>query len=353
VLKVISSSQGELKPVFEAILENATRICEAKFGNLLLYDDGVFRRVALHNAPAAWAADWQRDPRRYRAASRFLYRVADTKQFVHVADVALEGPNEPVFKLAGARTILIVPMLKENDLIGAVSIFRLEVHPFTDKQIELVKNFASQAVIAIENARLLNELRTRTNELAQSVGELQALGQVSQAVNSTLDLETVLTTIVGRAVELSHTDTGAIYVFDEERKEFRLRATYGMSETMIAAITGQHIGLNDRNMGAAATQRKPIQVPDIRDQPSPVNEIVLREGYRSILIVPLLRPDHIVGALVVRRKTPGEFPQSTIELLQTFADQSVVAIQNARLFESVEARTRELAAVWLANGWSC
>jgi signal transduction histidine kinase len=132
-------------------------------------------------------------------------------------------------------------------------------------------------------------------------------------------------------------------VFDEEGGEFRLHATYGMSETMIAAITGQHIGLNDTNMGAAATQRKPIQVPDIRDQPSPVNEIVLREGYRSILITPLLRPDHIVGALVVRRKTPGEFPQSTIELLQTFADQSVVAIQNARLFESVEARTRELA----------
>jgi signal transduction histidine kinase len=234
-------------------------------------------------------------------------------------------------------------MLKEGELVGVIIIYRTEVRPFTDKQIELVTNFGAQAVIAIENARLLNELRTRTNELAQSVGELQALGEVSQAVNSTLDLETVLTTIVGRAVELSRTDAGAIYVFDEGGGEFRLHATYGMSETMIAAITGQHIGLNDMNMGAAATQRKPIQVPDIRDQPSPVNEIVLREGYRSILIVPLLRPDHIVGALVVRRKTPGEFPQSTIELLQTFADQSVVAIQNARLFESVETRTRELA----------
>jgi two-component system, NtrC family, sensor kinase len=132
-------------------------------------------------------------------------------------------------------------------------------------------------------------------------------------------------------------------VFDEERQEFRLHATYGMSETMIAAISDRHIGLGDANIGAAATQRKPIQVPDIRNQPSSVNEIILREGYRGILIIPLLRPDHIVGALVVRRKTPGEFPQSTIELLQTFADQSVVAIQNARLFENVEARTAELA----------
>ena len=154
----------------------------------------------------------------------------------------------------------------------------------------------------------------------------------------------MLTTIVSRAVQLSRTDAGAIYVFDEERKEFCLHATYGMSETMIAAITDQHIGPGDTNIGVAAAQRKPIQVPDIRNEPSsPVNEIVLREGYRGILIIPLLRPDHIVGALVVRRKRPGEFANSTIDLLQTFADQSVVAIQNARLFESVEARTRELA----------
>src|SRR5262249_39221448 len=177
------------------------------------------------------------------------------------------------------------------------------------------------------------------------VEELQALGQVSQAINSTLELETVLTTIVGRAVELSRTDAGAIYVFDEESEEFRLHATYGMSETMIAAIADQHIGLRTANIGVAAAQRKPFQVSDIRDEPaSAVNEIVLREGYRSILIVPLLRPNHIVGALVVRRKTPGEFPQSTIGLLRTFADQSVVAIQNARLYENVETRTRELAA---------
>ena len=191
---------------------------------------------------------------------------------------------------------------------------------------------------------LERKVELRTRELAQSVGELRALGEVTQAVNSTVDLETVLTTIVSRAVQLSHTDAGAIYVFDAEQKEFRLHATYGTSETMIAAIAHQHIGLTDgNNIAIATTQRKPIQVPEFRNEPSsPVNEIVLREGYRSILVIPLLRPDHIVGALVVRRKTPGEFPRSTIELLQTFADQSVVAIQNARLFENVEARTREL-----------
>jgi signal transduction histidine kinase len=225
-----------------------------------------------------------------------------------------------------------------------MGIYRQEVRPFTDKQIELVQNFAAQAVIAIENVRLLNELRARTDDLARSVGELQALGDVSQAVNSTLDLETVLTTIVGRAVQLSRTDAGAIYVFDEARQEFRLRATYGMSEDMIVAITDRRIGTGDAHIGPAAVERRPIQVADIQDEPpSPVNDINLREGYRAVLIIPLLRPDHIVGALVVRRKSPGEFPQSTIDLLETFADQSVVAIQNARLFSEIEEKGKQLA----------
>jgi GAF domain-containing protein len=352
VLQVISRSTGELEPVFHAMLENAVRICGAKFGNLWLREGDNFRIGATHGAPPAYAELRRREPVIHFRPGNPLSRMIATKQLQHITDFRMaqayiEGEPGPVnlVEKAGARTVLLVPMLKENELIGIVAIYRQEVRPFTDKQIELVQNFAAQAVIAIENARLLNELRARTKELAQSVGELQALGQVSQAVNSTLDLETVLTTIVGRAVQLSHTDAGAIYVFDEEQKEFRLHATYGMSEAMIAAIAHQHIGLTDgNNIAIATTQRKPVQVPDIRNEPSsPVNEIVLREGYRGILIIPLLRPDHIVGALVVRRKTPGEFPHSTIELLQTFADQSVVAIQNARLFESVEARTRELA----------
>jgi signal transduction histidine kinase len=235
-------------------------------------------------------------------------------------------------------------MLKEGELVGVIGIYRHEVRPFTEKQIELLTNFAAQAVIAIENVRLLNELRARTDDLARSVEELQALGEVSQAVNSTLDLEQVLTTITQRAVQLSHTDAGAIYVFDEARQEFKLRATYGMSDDMIAAIVDRRIGTTDAHIGPAATQRKPIQVADIKDEAAtPVNEINLREGYRAVLIIPLLRPDHIVGALVVRRKTPGEFPKSTIDLLETFADQSVVAIQNANLFHEIEEKGKQLA----------
>ncbi|MGC2437419.1 MAG: GAF domain-containing protein [Pseudolabrys sp.] len=354
VLKVISSSPGELEPVFQAVLANATHICGAKFGVLYRCEKDTLRTVAIHGAPQPFIEARRRNPIIRPDPSTTLGRALATKQPVQIADIVNELQNidapagataAQLYKLAGARTTLAVPMRKDDELVGAIVIYRQEINPFTDKQIELVTNFAAQAVIAIENARLLNELRIRTRQLAQSVGELQALGEVSQAVNSTLDLETVLTTIVGRAVQLSRTDAGAIYVFDEKLKEFSLRATYGMSEAMIAAISEQHIGLGDRNNIAAATvQRKPIQVSDTRDEPhSAVNEIILHEGYRSILIIPLLRPDHIVGALVVRRKTPGEFPQSTIELLQTFADQSVVALQNARLYENVEARTRELA----------
>jgi signal transduction histidine kinase len=344
VLQVISSSPGELDPVFQAMLENAVRICEAKFGQMFLIEDNGVRLAAHLGVPSALAEfDKQRGTFRPSAGGP-LELLVRTKQVVHISDVAAENPEYPPTKLGGARSYIVVPMLKEGQLIGVIAIYRQEVRPFTDKQVELVQSFASQAVIAIENVRLLNELRARTDDLARSVGELQALGEVSQAVNSTLDLEQVLTTIVQRAVQLSRTDAGAIYVFDETRQEFKLRATYGMSEEMIVAITDRRIGTTDAHIGPAATERKPIQVADIQNEPpSPVNDINLREGYRAVLIVPLLRPNHIVGALVVRRKVPGAFPQATIDLLETFGDQSVVAIQNANLFHEIEEKGKQLA----------
>jgi signal transduction histidine kinase len=344
VLQVISSSPGELGPVFKTMLENATRICEATFGTMILRQGDAFRRTAMHNAPQAYIDFDQQSPVLSPDAASSLKRFIEGKKVLHIADVTLEAPNDPIAKFGNARTLLVVPMVKEDELIGAIGIYRQEISLFTDKQIDLVTNFAAQAVIAIENVRLLNELRARTDDLARSVGELQALGEVGQAVNSTLDLEQVLTTIVQRAVQLSRTEAGAIYVFDETRQEFKLRATYGMSDDMIVALTDRHIGTGDAHIGPATTERKPIQVPDIQNEAlTPVNEINLREGFRAILIIPLLRSDHIVGALVVRRKTPGEFAQSTIDLLETFGDQSVVAIQNANLFHEIEEKGKQLA----------
>src|SRR5581483_8024848 len=208
------------------------------------------------------------------------------------------------------------------------------VQPFTEKQIELVSTFADQAVIAIENVRLFQEVQERTRELARSVEELQALGAISQAVNSTLDLQEVLTTIVAHAAQLSGTEGGAIYEYDEAAQQFELRATHGMSEELIEAVQGVHIHLGETVIGQAAARREAVQVADLHDEPGyPVRAELERAGFRALLAVPLLREEQIVGALVVRRRTPGEFPKATVDLLQTFAAQSVLAIQNARLFQ--------------------
>jgi nitrate/nitrite-specific signal transduction histidine kinase len=187
------------------------------------------------------------------------------------------------------------------------------------------------------------ELHQRTDELGRSVGELRALGEVSQAVNSTLDLETVLSTIVAKAVPLSDTDAGAIYVYDEAQREFHLRATYGMDQELIHALKHQQIRFNEPNIAAVLSQREPIQVADLREgASSALNNVILRAGFRALLLAPLSRGEEIVGMLVVRRRTPGAFPQNTVDLIKTFAAQSVLAIQNARLFHEIEDKGRQL-----------
>jgi signal transduction histidine kinase/CheY-like chemotaxis protein len=349
VLRVISSSPSDLKPVFETMLANATRLCEAKFGFLWLSEGGGFRVVALHGVPPTLAEDYEREPVIHPGPQIPLGRLAQTREVIRVADVredpGYRGGYQPIVRLAdigGARTLLLVPMLKESVLVGAISIYREEISPFSEKQTELVSNFASQAVIAIENVRLLTELRARTDELGQSVGELRALGEVSQAVNSTLDLQTVLSTIVAKAVQLSDTDGGSIYVHDEAQQEFQLQANYGMSEDLIAALKEHHTDLSGAVAGAAK-QGEPVQVPDMRTEPPvPANELMLKAGYRARLLVPLMRFNQVMGALVVRRKAPGEFSKNTIDLLRTFAAQSVLAIQNARLFQEIEEKGRQL-----------
>jgi GAF domain-containing protein/signal transduction histidine kinase len=351
VLQVISSSPGDLEPVFAALLEKAVRLCGAKFGNLHLREGEAFRTVAMHNAPAAYVEARLHElvhPAPYTA----LAEATRTKRAVQVEDVKA-GPAYRArdsfvvsgVELAGIRTMLVVPMLKDDELVGSINIYRQEVLPFDQKQIDIVSNFAAQAVIAVENARLVNELRQRTDDLGRSVGELRALGEVSQAVNSTLELETVLDTIVAKAVQLSNTDAGAIYVYGEQDREFHLRATFGMDQKLIDALSRARLGVGDRNLSPMLTQRQPVQVADLSQEVrSPVDDIILSAGYRARLVAPLFRGDDIVGMLVVRRRAPGAFAPSTVDLMKTFAAQSAVTIHNARLYESVETRTRELAA---------
>jgi signal transduction histidine kinase/integral membrane sensor domain MASE1 len=341
VLRVISSSPGELQPVFRAILENAVRICEAKFGVLFLHEDGTFNPTAMLGVPPALGEFLIQRGAFRPGPGTTNGRLLRTKQVSHT-DAGAETVSSTVVELSRARTTLGVPMLKDDVLIGSIVIFRQEVRPFADKQIALVQNFAAQAVIAIENTRLLSELRARTSELTRSVEELRALGEVSQAVNSTLDLQTVLDTIVAKATQISGTEAGTIYVFDQTRREFQLSTTFGMDAEMIAAKREMHAEISAA-VGLLTETKDAIQTPDLRELTStPVNDIILRAGYRAQLLVPLQRSDRVIGALIVRRKVPGEFAPSTIDLLKTFAAQSVLAIQNARLFADIENKRRQL-----------
>ncbi|HEX9321727.1 MAG TPA: ATP-binding protein, partial [Xanthobacteraceae bacterium] len=343
VLNVISRSPTDVQPTFEAIAASARRLCDAANAMVFRFDGELIHLAAYDSLDAEQLAAVRSvfpiRPGRESITARAIL----TRALVHVRD--RRDDPELQFDILNANfpTTLSVPLLREGVALGAITVTRTEVALFSDRQVELLQTFADQAVIAIENVRLFDEVQARTRELARSVEELQALGEVSQAVNSTLDIQTVLSTIVTKAVQLSSTEAGAIYTFDESRQEFRLRATYGMTEEMIQAIAGQHITVNDARMGTATTQRRPVQIPDVRNEPqTPMNDIIVREGYRALLVMPLLRPDRIVGALVVRRKEPGEFPKGVVELLDTFAVQSVVAIQNARLFREIEEKGREL-----------
>ncbi len=344
VLKVISRSTFELQTVLDTLVESAARLCAAERTVIFRPAGGTHRLAASYGYTddyREFVTGLQWVPGRGSLVARVLLE----GRIVHIADAEAD-PDYTIVRppgIAGSRTMLGVPLLREGTLIGVLGLYRSVVQPFNTKQIELATTFADQAVIAIENVRLFNEVQARTNELTKSVEELRALGEVSQAVNSTLDLETVLATIVAQAVELSTTDAGAIYVFDDARQEFQLRATSGMDQALIAAIQDQHISIGERTIARMAAQRGPVQISDLLNEPSsPLLNVVIRAGYRAVLVVPLLRPGEIVGILVVRRKQPGEFPKSTIDLLETFADQSVLAIQNARLFREIEEKSREL-----------
>jgi GAF domain-containing protein len=343
VLKVISRSTFDLQIVLNTLVESAAQLCDADMATMHRQDGTNYRAIATYGGPPAHREASLSIPFEAGRGS-IIGRTVIERKPIQVADV-LADPEysfQEVQQKVGYRTVLGVPLLREGHPIGAIVLMRLTVQPFTDKQIELASSFADQAVIAIENVRLFDEVQTRTRELSQSVEELRALSEVSQAINSTLDVEAVLTTIVAKAVQLSGTEAGTIYTFDESRQEFRLRATHGMDEEMIAAIRDRRIGVGKTTIGKAAAEGTPIQIADTLKDTSLVLDIIVQAGFRALLTVPLMRSDQIIGALVVRRKEPGEFPEHTVKLLQTFADQSVLTIQNARLFREIEDKSRQL-----------
>src|SRR5499433_944019 len=345
ILRVISSSPTDVQPVFDAIAREAMRLCRGSYSVVGRYDGELVHLAAYeHVRPEGVQAMKELFPLRPSRATTTSRAILD-RAVVHVPDV-LEDPDYDRSIAFGIqnRSTLAVPMLLNGEPIGTISVGRLEPHPFSQTQIALLQTFADQAVIAIENVRLFKELQERTQDLTRSVDELRALGEVGRAVSSSLDFQSVLASIVSHAVDLSHADAGTIYEFDEATQVFVPQANYGMSEELIQTLRQTHIGIGvgETGIGQAAAMRRAVQIPDLEKRAGYALAFMVRAGFRSLLAVPLLQEDRVIGGLVVRRKVGGAFPQAVVDLLQTFATQSVIAIQNARLFREIDEKSRAL-----------
>jgi len=347
ILRVISRSPTTVEPVFQAIVASGRRLCHAHQCLLVGFDGEMLTWLASDNfSPAREEALRSIFPYRPTRAGT-TGRVVLDRDVVHIPDVMEDADHahKDVSMKAGARAQLAVPLFRENEVIGALHVARPEPGPFSDDQIALLKTFADQAVIAIENVRLFKELEARTHALTRSVDELTALGEVGRALSSTLDVDVVLNTIVTRANDLIGADGCTIFEYDEAAEQFHLRATRNLEPRLVELARGTPLRRGDQGiLGRLPSDRQPVQVPDISvgSYSSPISAALIDAGYRAVVAVPLIREDHLIGALAMNRKTPGEFSPETIELLQTFATQSALAIQNARLFREIEEKSRQL-----------
>ena len=345
VLEVISSSTGELEPVFQKMLENATRICGAHFGGMTLYDGNNFHNVARYNAPPAFADA----PRTFQFHPQSGARIAiRTRQVVHVEDIRTRAPyleGDPaavaLADLAGGRTFVTVPLLRENEPVGVITIYRQEVRPFTERQIDLVANFAKQAVIAIENTRLLKELRERTDDLGEALQQQTATADVLKVISrSAFNLQTVLDTLVESAAHLCDADEGTI--FQPRDDAYRLTASCGLSPSRKEFLESCSF-----QPGTGSTIGRVLlegKTAHIEDSQTDLNYRFEDEAVRTRVGVPLLREGAPIGVFVLTRRDVRPFSDKQIELVQTFADQAVIAIENVRLFnETKEALERQTA----------
>jgi GAF domain-containing protein len=347
ILRAISQSPTDVQPVFDIIAERAVSLCEAEVSVVSRFDGTLLQLAALHGVTREGVEAVRAVFPMRLDAETMSARAYRGRAVIHEQDVFADPRYQvkDTALAAGWRGGLAVPMLRGKEVIGVIFVGRSTARLFTDSQVELLKTFADQAVIAVENVRLFKELQARTGELTRSVEQLTALGEISQALSSTLDVETVLDTIVSHASQLAGGAGCAIYEYDEAAEQFELRATHNFAPGFVEALRAAPLRKGEGLMGRAAEMREPIQIPDIT-QPgayqSGVRDTLIRFGYRALLSVPLLREEQIIGSLSLTRKAPGEYSPEVIEVLKTFATQSALAIQNARLFREIADKSRQL-----------
>jgi signal transduction histidine kinase len=348
ILRVISQAQTNAQLVFETIVRNAVRLCGAAQGGVYRFDGELIHWVANDGYTPEQLEEWRRTfPRPLTGLTGDVIRTRSVRRIDDIEaspdDDKTPGRLESL-RARGIRSLVTIPMLRHGEPIGVISVGHRRVAAFSEAHVDLLKTFADQAVIAIENVRLFTELEARTHDLARSVGELRALGEVGQAIGSTLDLRTVLQTIVAKATQLSGTDAGVIYEYDEPREVFLPRATEHLEAEIVDTMLATPVRRGEGATGRLAEDHAPIEVPDIVAAPaeSRVRSTLVQAGYRALLAVPLVREDHLLGGLTVLRKATGGFSPEVVALLQTFATQSALAIQNARLFLEIEDKSRQL-----------
>jgi GAF domain-containing protein/anti-sigma regulatory factor (Ser/Thr protein kinase) len=350
VLKVISQSAFDLDAVLEAVVAAAIRLCRADFAAIYRNEDGEYRWAVGggNRQEPSYSIEYERIERSVRirpGTGTLVGRTALEGRTVQIPDVL----NDPLYeakddaRIGNARTMLGVPLLRENAPIGVIGLVRLRVEAFSEREIQLVTTFADQAVIAIENARLFNELRARTAELGRSVEELKMLSEVGRAVSSTLDLRAVLSTILTSSLGLTWANAGAIFRYSRAERAFRLVEAVGWDEALARSVRDLRVAETESAMGEAVARRTPIQLPDIAQRPSPLRDLTLAAGFHSALIVPLVGAERTLGAIILMRQEAGEFPPETVRLMQTLASQSALAIQNARLFREIADKSEQLA----------
>ncbi|HXX11916.1 MAG TPA: GAF domain-containing protein [Burkholderiales bacterium] len=353
ILRVISQSHRDVQPVFEAIAASARKLCEANSAMVSRFD-GDLVHVAASEGTEAEGLDIHRRvfpiaPSGGTASGRAI----ESRSVVHIPDVDADAGFRfrDQFIAANFRSVVAVPMIREGTPIGTVNVTGARPAMFSERQIAMLKTFADQAVIAIENSRLFNELEARTAELSRSVEELKALGEVGSALSSTLDVDTVLTTILTRANQLAGTQAGQIYDYDDATEELRPRATVGYIKEIDDAVRRSPLRKGEGVTGQSVLKKQPIQVTDITVEgayESRLRDLAIESGFRAVLAVPLVREDQVMGALTIARNQAGEFPPEVIQLMTTFASQSALAMQNARLFHQLQVASKHKSQ-FLAN----